>query len=162
MGRPMRRIMGMAMGQYCTEGKHIMGFRNLWLTSAVGMSMRGWSNFSMAYSACMIGGGQLAAACIRRFGRRGYSTLSNITNMIGYACWASPRPLPMWLGLAVLLPGINAVGTSASKSLAVDLATARGQETAHQQAMDRMAQVASTWTTVRRRAILRQDDCTSA
>ena len=122
----MRRIMGMAMGQYCTEGKHIMGFRNLWLTSAVGMSMRGWSNFSMAYSACMIGGGQLAAACIRRFGRRGYSTLSNITNMIGYACWASPRPLPMWLGLAVLLPGINAVGTSASKSLAVDLATARG------------------------------------
>ena len=126
MGTPMRKIVGMAMGQYCTEGKHIMGFRNLWLTSAVGMSMRSWSNFAMAYSCCMIAGGQVAALLIKWIGRRGYTTLSNLTNLLGYACWSQPKLLPMWLGLAILLPGINAVGTSASKAMAVDLASAQG------------------------------------
>eukprot|EP01046_Picozoa_sp_COSAG06_P029606 COSAG06_NODE_2756_length_6336_cov_29.970980_4_plen_354_part_00 len=126
MGAPLRKLMFIAMGQYCTEGKHLIGFRNLWLTTACGMGMRQWSNFGMAYSLAMIGGGQLAARCIQRFGRRGYTTLSNITNMVGYACWSQPRLVPMWLGLAILLPGINAVGTSASKAMCVDLATAQG------------------------------------
>ena len=35
-----------------------MGFRNLWLQAAVGMSMRSWSNFALAFSIFMIAGGE--------------------------------------------------------------------------------------------------------
>ena len=48
--------------------------------------------------------GKVAARCIQRFGLRGYTTLSNVACAAGYACWAIPKPLPMWLGLLIIMP----------------------------------------------------------
>ena len=92
----------------------------------VGMQMRSLTNFTLAYSIAMIAGGKIAAACIARFGLRGYTTLSNLCCAVGYSCWALPRPMPMWAGLLIIMPGINAVGTSAVKAMAVDLAVSQG------------------------------------
>ena len=35
MGTPMRKLIGVTMLQWCTEGKPLVGIRNLWLQAAV-------------------------------------------------------------------------------------------------------------------------------
>ena len=71
--------------------------RNLWLLSDVGLGIRGVSNYVLSYSVAQAFGGRIAAMLIGRFGRRTFTTLSNICCALSFGLWSFPKqcdPLP--------------------------------------------------------------------
>ena len=65
--------------------------RNLWLLSDVGLGIRGVSNYVLSYSVAQAFGGRIAAMLIGRFGRRTFTTLSNICCALSFGLWSFPK-----------------------------------------------------------------------
>jgi MFS family permease len=91
MGSSLRKLVLIALLQVFTEGKHILDMRNLWLTSDVGLGMRGVSNFVLSYSVAQAFGGRIAAMLIGAVGRRTFTTISNICCALSFGMWSLPQ-----------------------------------------------------------------------
>lgn len=91
MGSSLRKLVLIALLQVFTEGKHILDMRNLWLSSDVGLGLRGVSNFVLSYSVAQAFGGRIAAMLIGTFGRRAFTTISNICCALSFGMWSIPQ-----------------------------------------------------------------------
>ena len=120
------RTLALAAGLQCIpEGKNISDLNQVYMAEDIGFGASQRTNWLMSFGLSMIGGGRLAKALLARLGPRLFTTLANVSTAAAFTLWAGvPRGWAMWLGLLLLLPGMER--RAALGSLAVDHASACG------------------------------------
>ena len=112
-----------------TEGKNLNDLNQLWMKANLGMNISETAQWTVAYGASMFAGGMLTKNVLMpRLGGMGYTRLAFALSSAGFSTFGTfHNKLAYWLGLLMLLPGINGTAGSYCKgALWTGHATATG------------------------------------
>merc|ERR1712050_688423 len=99
-----------------------------WTRDHLNWSMEGMRNFVMAYGTlCILAGAKLIPYLLHNLSPRGFTSLTNSTNMAGFFLRGSlERTWVFLLAVPLLMPGVNGASGTALKAIAADRATSEG------------------------------------
>ena len=100
-----------------TEGKNLNDLNQLWMKANLGMSVGETAAWTVAYGASMFAGGMLTKNYLMpRLGGMGYTRFAFGLSGAGFGTFGTFHSrLAYWLGLLMLLPGINGAAGSYCK-----------------------------------------------
>merc|ERR1712050_694038 len=99
-----------------------------WTRDHLNWSMEGMRNFVMAYGTlCILAGAKLIPYLLHNLSPRGFTSLTNSTNMAGFFLRGSlERTWVFLLAVPLLMPGVNGASGTALKAIAADRAASEG------------------------------------
>jgi len=114
--------------QFYLEGKNWSDFIEIWKREHLGWDVVGSRNFVVAYGVlCIIAGTKLTPALLNGLSAKGFSSLTNVTNALGFVLrGATENPWVFIAAVPFMLPGVNGASSTALRAVAQDCATAEG------------------------------------
>jgi cation transporter-like permease len=110
-----------------SEAKNLIDLKTLWLKQNLKLGIDKVSLEQTLYGLMMLlSGTYVAPKVIKELGQRAFTSLALLTSATGFLLWAKSKTSLMWIGLALLLPGINATSASVIKARAIDQAAEQG------------------------------------
>lgn len=108
--------------QTMIDGKNISDLTQIWTREHLKLQMESIRNFIMGYGfASMMAGAKLTPFLLKKLSVSGFTTLTNLTNFVGFCMRGSVENMWVFFGaLPLMLPGVNAASTTALATILND------------------------------------------
>jgi len=112
---PVRKLVTIVSLQTMIDGKNISDLTQIWTREHLKLQMESIRNFVMGYGfASMMAGAKLVPYLLKNLSINGFTTFTNITNLLGFCMRGSVESVWAFGGaLPLMLPGVNAASTTA-------------------------------------------------